>query len=1085
MAIILILVLSVVFFVVDLMIPLGVAGGVPHVVSILFSYQLEDRRAIPFFAILGSVLTILAFFFSPPGGEVLQVLANRFLALFVIWAVAVACMKIKSEKAKLLILTDAINQSPNPIAITDIDAKIEYVNSAFLQKTGYSEKELLGNTPRILKSGKHSEDFYRDLWETIRSGKIWKENIFNKRKNGTLYWESLQITPLRNAQGEITHFYSLRLLDKQMESVNKGLNTLSHTLDQVSQAVLMTDREGFIVYANPAFEKVTGYSLNEVLGMNPNVLKSGKQTPEFYEKLWKTITTGESWRGELFNKKKNGGKYWERAVISPVYDDENNISHFIAFRDDISEEKKKTDKLKKLSHIVEESPISILITDCSGNIEYANRSLLETSGYSLDEVLGKNTSMFKSGESPEKHYKNMWNRIAAGHDWHGVFHNKRKNGELYWESVLITSIINEEGNVTNYVALKENISEKKQLESTLIDHERLIWSVVNNLNDGLVIANVDGNIQLFNHGAEKIFGYKAGEVLDKPVAVLMDESYKEKHDVGFARFQKTHDISPNNASMEVVGTKKDGTLIPIELILTQMEQRGEVLVIGMIRDISERKEAEKQRKDRDAQLGQVLKGAKIYSWDWNIHTNKVIHDPRWVKFLGYSEGEIKSTLQQCMDLIHQDDLPKVQKAIEDHVQGKAEFLDIEYRALKKTGEWVWTMDRGKILEWDDDGKPLRAYGTYQNIQERKEAEKLIQESEGRFRTIFEENPLGVALIESHTGKILSINSKFQEITGRDEVELLKLDWMSITHTDDIQMDLDNMALVNSGKIEGFNMTKRYFRPDGSIVWINLTVHRMPVLEKESPIHLCMVDDITKRKEIEARVEAAQKQLIASEKLAGVGELAAGVSHEVLNPVNIISVHTQMLQRKTKDDANIQSFCIKVKHEIDRIQKIMGSLLAFSRKGDSELQTGVLRDTVEKVIELVEAEYKLDNIKILREWCGKEVEILFDPDKIRQVYLNLFNNAKHAMPEGGTITVGCAPANNKDYHQFTFSDTGTGMSEEVRLKIFEPFFTTKPEGQGTGLGMSIIHGIIAENGGKIRVASEEGKGATFTISLPVA
>jgi len=829
MPIILILVLSIVFFVVDLMIPLGVAGGVPHVVSVLFSYKLKDRKAIPFFAILGSVLTIFAFFLSPPGGELWKVIANRFLALFVIWAVAIACMKIKSEKAKLHVMTTAINQSPNPIAITDIDAKIEYVNPAFLQKTGYSEKELLGNNPRILKSGKHSEDYYQVLWDTITSGNTWKENIFNKRKNGTLYWESLQITPLKNAQGEITHFYSLRLLDKQMEAVNKDLNTLSHTLDQVSQAVLMTDREGFIVYANPSFEKVTGYSLNEVLGMNPNVLKSGKQTPAFYEKLWETITTGESWRGELFNKKKNGEKYWERAVISPVYDDGNNISHFIAFRDDITEEKQKTEKLNKLSHIVEESPISILVTDSSGTIEYANRSLLETSGYSLDEVIGGNANMFKSGESPEKHYENLWNRITAGHDWRGTFHNKRKNGELYWESVLITSVINEEGNVINYVALKENISEKKQLESTLIDHERLIRSVVNNLNDGLIIANVDGNIQLFNHGAEKIFGCKAEEVMDKPVAVLMDESYKEKHDVGFARFQKTHKISPNNTSMEVVGTKKDGTPVPIELTLTQMEQRGELLVIGLVRDISERKEAEK------------------------------------------------------------------------------------------------------------------------------------------------------------------------------------------------------------------------------------------------------------------KMNLAQKQLVAAQKLAGVGELAAGVSHEVLNPVNIISVHTQMLQRKTKDDANIQNFCIKVMHEIDRIQKIMGSLLAFSRKGDTELQKGSVKEEIEKTLSLVEEEYKLDNIKIVRDWCSNPKEVLFDADKIRQVFLNFLNNAKHAMPEGGTITVGCALTNRegKSYQQFTFSDTGTGMSEEVMLKIFEPFFTTKPEGEGTGMGMSVIHGIIREHDGKIRVESEEGKGTTFTISLPVA
>jgi two-component system sensor histidine kinase/response regulator len=956
---VLIIGLSVTFFFIDLAIPLGVAGGIPHIIPILLSYKLKDKKAISFFAILGSAFTILAYFLSPPGGEVWMVLTNRFLALFAIWVVAIACQKNRNEKEKLYILNDALNQSPNPVAITDKAGSFEYVNPAFIQKTGYSKKELIGKNPRILKSGKHSEDFYRVMWETITSGKIWEGNIFNKRKNGTLYWESLQISPLKNSQGEITDFFSLRLLDKQMKVTNKDLNKLNHTLDQIPQAVLMTDRKGFIVYANPAFEEVTGYSLKEVVGMNPNVLKSEAQTSEFFKKLWGAITTGKSWTGKLMNKKKNGELYWERSVISPVYNDENKITHFIALREDITEEQQKTDKLNKLSLIVDGSPISIIITDFSGNIEYVNQKLLETSGYSLSEVMGKNPSMFQSGDTPKSHYQNLWNRITAGHDWRGVFRNKKKNGELYWESVLITPYTDEDGNITNYVALKEDISEKKQLESTLIDHERLIRSVVNNLKEGLIIANMDGNIQLFNKGAEAIFGYKVEEVMNKPLGILMNESNKKRHDIGFARFKEKGKITPSNTMAEVEGLKKDGTPVPIELTLTQMKQREELLVVGMVRDISERKKAEKQRRENEVQLAMVTEAAEIYSWDWQINTDEVLHDPRWIEFLGYSKEEFKNTLSQCKELIHPDDFPNFKNQLDAHLNASTEIFEVEYRVLKKSGEWIWTLDKGKVLERDEDGKPLRAYGTFQNIQKRKEAE-----------------------------------------------------------------------------------------------------------EKIAKVHM---------------------QLAAAEKLAGVGELAAGVSHEVLNPVNIISVHTQILQRKMKDDPNIQIFSDKIKHEVDRIQKIMSALLAFSRKGDTEITKGNLVNEIEKTLALVEEEYKLDNINIIRRWCDNYTEVFFDADKMRQVYLNLIHNAKHAMPDGGTITVDCRSAKEtgKNFHQFTFSDTGMGMSEETKMKIFEPFFTTKPEGEGTGMGLSVIHGIIKEHGGKIRVESEKGKGTTFIISLPVA
>ena len=528
-------------------------------------------------------------------------------------------------------------------------------------------------------------------------------------------------------------------------------------------------------------------------------------------------------------KHKSGEYRWFRGR-GVVERDKNGVATRMSGSiSDIHESKKNRETIEKLSQVAQQIPISVLITDHEGNIEFVNEALIKLSGYSAEEVLGKTPRIFKSGESPDSYYQIMWETIAQGKEWRGVFHNKKKNGELYWESVLIFPLKDINGKVSNFIGLKEDITEKKQLESTLIDHERLIRSVVNNLKDGLIISNIDGNIQLFNKGAEEIFGYRAEEVMDKPVHTLMDESYRKRHDIGFARFQKTKKISLHNASMEVEARKKDGTPVPIELTLTQMEQRGELLAIGLVRDITERKEAE------------------------------------------------------------------------------------------------------------------------------------------------------------------------------------------------------------------------------------------------------------------TRMVSAQKQLMAAQKLAGVGELAAGVSHEVLNPVNIISVHTQMLQRKTKDDANIQNFCNKVKHEIDRIQKIMGSLLAFSRKGQIETETGNLRDHIESVLGLVEEEYKLDNIKIVRDWCDSLVEISFDSDKIRQVYLNLVHNAKHAMPDGGTITVGCRGVKeaDKNFHQFTLSDTGTGMSEEVRLKVFEPFFTTKPEGEGTGMGLAVIHRIIEEHGGKIRVESEEGKGTTFIISLPIA
>ena len=364
-------------------------------------------------------------------------------------------------------------------------------------------------------------------------------------------------------------------------------------------------------------------------------------------------------------------------------------------------------------------------------------------------------------------------------------------------------------------------------------------------------------------------------------------------------------------------------------------------------------------KKNEERLSYALEATNDGLWDWNIVTDEVYFSPRLLTMLGYKPNELEGHVNTWKNLIHPNDKLKVMLVLNNHLKGHTSYYETEHRIKTKDGDWMWILDRGKVLIRDESGNPLRATGTHTDITERKEAEK--------------------------------------------------------------------------------------------------------------------------------KMENAQKQLIASQKLAGVGQLAAGVSHEVLNPVNIISVHAQMLQRKTKDDANIQNVCNKIMHEIGRIQKIMSSLLAFSKKSNVETVRGHLRDAIEATIVLVEEEYKLDNIKIERDWCDALVEISYDPDKIRQVYLNLINNAKHALPDGGTITVGCRAVKDTDksFHQFAFSDTGTGMTEEVKLRIFEPFFTTKPEGEGTGMGLSVTHGIIEEHGGKIRVESQEGKGSTFIISLPLA
>lgn len=250
-----------------------------------------------------------------------------------------------------------------------------------------------------------------------------------------------------------------------------------------------------------------------------------------------------------------------------------------------------------------------------------------------------------------------------------------------------------------------------------------------------------------------------------------------------------------------------------------------------------------------------------------------------------------------------------------------------------------------------------------------------------------------------------------------------------------------------------------------------------------------------------KLREAQNQVLRSEKLAGIGRLAAGVCHEILNPLNIISGHVQALQMERGDDASLKEDLASVMEEIERIEKIIGGLLKFSRKGDVELRYVDVGKEVESVLALVEKDLLLNDIRVVRRFDLNMEKVPIDTDRMRQVFLNLINNAKYAMQTtGGTLTISTRTVvkdrrksrrDDKDVNETVgipfarigFSDTGTGIKKEHMDKLFDPFFTTKPEDKGTGLGLSVCYTIMEKHAGSLEVESEYGHGATFIIDLP--
>jgi len=346
-------------------------------------------------------------------------------------------------------------------------------------------------------------------------------------------------------------------------------------------------------------------------------------------------------------------------------------------------------------------------------------------------------------------------------------------------------------------------------------------------------------------------------------------------------------------------------------------------------------------------------------------------------------------------------------------------------------------------------------------------------SEERLRLAIEAAPSGMILVDQR-GQIILVNVQIEHQFGysRDEllgqpVELLVPESFRAAHVGDRERFFSAPSTRQMGK--GRELFGR--RKDGSEFPIEIGLN--PVNAPEEIHVLASVIDITERKRLE-------QQLRRTERIAELGTLASGMAHEIGTPMNVILGRAEYLLGRVKEEP-IQKGLQTIITQVERITKVMNQLLAFARRKSPERVPLALHEVLEHSLEMFEQRFGHSRIDVTLDTDDSRPNILADPDQLSQVLINLIMNAIHAMPEGGNLRIGIT--SDGDRVKLTVADSGHGIPPDALKKVFEPFFTTKEFGKGTGLGLTVVKGILEEHGGSIDVESEEGKGTTFTIVLP--
>jgi diguanylate cyclase (GGDEF)-like protein/PAS domain S-box-containing protein len=236
-------------------------------------------------------------------------------------------------------LSHVVEQCANSIIITDAQGVIEYVNPYFTHISGFTPEQAVGKRPSILKSGNTASQEYQAMWQAIASGNVWHGELQNRHRGGRLYWDLVTISPLRGEEGEITHFVSVQEDITARKKIEEQLQLFLRVVNHVNEGITITDTDRNIVFINPAFSAITGYSAEEVIGKNPRMLHSGLMDDVFYRDMWRSINETGLWQGEMIDRRKSGESYSEWLSISTIKDEHGAVSHYIALFSDISERK--------------------------------------------------------------------------------------------------------------------------------------------------------------------------------------------------------------------------------------------------------------------------------------------------------------------------------------------------------------------------------------------------------------------------------------------------------------------------------------------------------------------------------------------------------------------------------------------------------------------------------------------------------------------------------------------------------------------------------------------------------------------------
>jgi PAS domain S-box-containing protein len=991
------------------------------------------------------------------------------------------------------------------IFLHDLEArKLTLGNKSCLQMLGYTEEEFTKLTVADLHLEVDLPFIYAQIEEFLRGGKPIRHDIRFQRKDGSIFFADLSPDLVR-LDGRRYVVVAL----KDITERKRAEKALQSERDQARQylrvaGVMMValDTEGRITLINEKGCEILGYRPEEILGRDwfdvclPREIRDNV-TGVFHRLRGGDIAPVEYAENAVLRK--DGQQRLVAFHNTVLRDPSSRIVGVLFSGEDITARRQAEEALaeseRKYRSLVENIPDVTWTTDRQGRTLFISPNVMDVYGYSAEEVCtGGDTWLGNVHPDDRPRVEEAFHELFTRKKPYDVeYRIRRKDGTWIWLHDRSVLSYEKEGQ-RRADGVFSDITERKRMEEELRRHtehlEELVAartaelqesearyrSLYHSIADGIFVVRAEGQIDDVNDSACAQLGYTREELIGLPLSAVSARPDFHLENV-FDRLRAAGSLSYETAHL-----RKDGVIVPVELSATLLEYRGRQAVLGVARDITERKRAEETLRESEERFRKVFEegplGMVLTGRDFGIFKA----NPAFCAMLGYTPEEMNR--MTFLDVTHPEHSAANRENVEKLWQGQIPCYRTEKRYVAKNGEIRWGNLSASLIR-DREGRPLYALAVVEDITERKRAEEALHETEARFRTAFEEGAVPMALTALDT-TLLKVNSSFCRMLGFSESELVGRSYAEITHPDDRAANLLGAQRLACGEVPSFHMEKRYVRKDGAVIWGDMSTASVRDDQGRPLYCVTHVQDITERR----RAEEALRQVNERLELQ-VAQRTEELRHTVDRLQQLTLELSQAEDRERKRIADILH---------DDVQQTLAaakfhlSLLSGEPRSAEESREIVgqvkhmLKDAIEKSRrlshELSPALYQVDLTAIL-EWLARHMQQkhgltvrveargpLDSPSEPLKAFLYkvaqelLFNVVKHAGVREARIRVRRLGARL----YLSVADRGRGFNPQ-RLE------------KAPGFGLLGIRERVQLLGGRMKIKSAPGAGSTLLIAIP--